>query len=57
MISKKMGVKLPSRLLESFGSKVNLMKVRVLWPVIMTTYLFTLFLVVDGDIAYWKAGG
>ena len=55
-ISKNMGVKLRSRLLGSFDNKANLMKVRISREVIMLTCIHY-FSVVDGDIAYWKAGG
>jgi len=54
-ISKNMEVRLPLKLRESSGSKENLMKVSMLRS-LSRNFLLRGWKVIDGDIAYWKAG-
>lgn len=49
-----MAAKLPLRLLAKLDSKVNLMKVSLSCFVLSSE--IDPYVVVDGDIAYWKAG-
>ena len=54
-ISKNMEVKLLLKLRESSGSKANHMKVSMLSG-LSGNFLLRSSKVIDGDIAYWKAG-